>query len=196
MLHPGMTDEDMLASGVASVLTRPRAAAQCRELGCLYKQGEFVCEFHSAKTNKKKDATSDSAIRTEVISGKRNLTPHRWMQLCPGDRECEWRINYTYNATKAVYTVTPKCLVHAGHLVDAPTTATTRFLSASDVTEDMWSIFCRWVAIPLGGHKLRKVSPYLVHFWCLRSGIYDLLSVTLQYIYSPQMVYLESISSA
>ena len=75
VLHPGMTDEDMLASGLASVLTRPRAAAQCRELGCLYKQGVFVCEFHSAKTNKKKDATSDSAIRTEVISGEAQSHP-------------------------------------------------------------------------------------------------------------------------
>ena len=155
VLYPGMTQSAMESTGVASLLaeaTDDAVQLSCAQFGCHHKHGQFMCEFHPKR---RKD---DRKSRTDVTTGRRNRRPPRWKTMCPGERMCKWRINYTFSKKNAAYSLRPKCLAHQGHDMGAP--CVSRLLSTSDVTVKMWEDLCRWVAIPLCGHKLRKVSEY------------------------------------
>ena len=159
VLYPGMTQQAMDASGLSALIATPDAPTlSCEDLGCKHVHGQFKCEFY------RRGNTDDEKSRTAVTVGRRNLTAPRWKMLCSGDRICCWQINYTFNRKKAAYVLSAKSLIHAGHSVTPSTTVTTRILSASDVPQAMKDQLIKWVVIPLGGHKLRKVSAYTEYF--------------------------------
>ena len=179
VLYPGMTQEAMDASGVSSVLAAPAISiASCRELGCVHMHGQFKCEFCPRK------GTDDKKSRAGVTIGRRNRVPARWKEYCCGDRVCCWQINYTFNIKIDTYVLSPKCVEHKGHRMDVPSSTVTHILTASDVTADMWDQLCQWVAIPLGGHKLRKVSAHIGSMWCT-SGV---ILVYVWFMYGVQIV--------
>jgi hypothetical protein len=128
------------------------AVEECASKGCYQKNGQLLCEFYPRRR------VNDTAQRTKLTSGKRNLTAVRWKMMCDGERRCQWQVNYTFNIKTASYKLKVVSAEHDGHRFDLSSDSVSRILVIGDVTEGMWTNMCQWVSIPLGGHKLRKVS--------------------------------------
>lgn len=156
LLYPEVSQEELETSGLAQLQSASSKAAsaadECARLGCYLSHGQIRCEFYPRKK------IIDQQERERVAAGKRNQTAARWKKMCPGDRMCQWRLNYTFNLKTQAYKLVAKTEDHTGHSFDNTSDSLTRIMVIGDVTEDMWVRMCKWVATPLGGYKLRTVS--------------------------------------
>ena len=111
--HHGSASSQLSSCGASSDVTSaaavvPSAAAtveqSCDELGCRHVHGHFRCDFHP----RARDRYRATTVRHFVPEPK-------WKLHCPGERDCEWRINYTYSAQRDTYSLKVKQPQHRGH---------------------------------------------------------------------------------
>ena len=151
LLYPGMSPAAMDESGLSTVLASAADATKsCAELGCVRKQGWFMCEFYP------RHGSDDVGKRTAVTTGRASYSVQQWKLQCSGERQCGWRINYSYSKKNGTYSLTEKVLQHTGHTLHI--SSSVRLQTCADVPSEMWTDLCRWVTCNLGGQQLRDVS--------------------------------------
>ena len=131
-------------------------------------RGWFVCEF----AERGGDEKLDEEARVELKPMRNSLTPKAWKQLCPGNRKCEWRINYNYHKSTKSFHLIPKSLRHQGHAFRTPTSASA-VSSFSDVTVTMLNKIRDWLLMRIPGAQIRTVNslcnihPFYALFMCV-----------------------------
>jgi hypothetical protein len=137
-------------------VTTPQPATPAPNSIRIMYRGSFHCEF-AARPGEK----TDKEEREEVRATRNTLTAKDWKKFCPGDRECLWRINYTYSKRNKTYSLAVKELCHQGHSFRSITTPDNTAVCLSttfkDVTIIMQDKIREWLLMHIAGPQIRQV---------------------------------------